>query len=308
MSFKTTLIPEYTDTIIFQKEEFYEKNTDLIEIIGDYLNELNRNIDYEKGKSSGRAFANTVNFYKNLNDNDFRFERSKDKSDETFINYYIEKYNSLFVNIKNSVSNFIEDNIYFKNYSDDVGILFDSNSVIDNSISPFFDTFYTQTEVPNNLNTTIFNKTTLDNKSLQKKFTKFNDALLKTNLKGIVNGNDNINIQTTAHSFDLTGDYPYYERFFSYKEKMVKGLVSNLKGLGEYILFIKDLNLRDNETESSIFSYSYNIEGVEEQYDILKNKLDINPYTSNSVLSTSSPSSEPPALKEEKTRRRRRRR
>ena len=66
----------------------------------------------------------------------------------------------------------------------------------------------------------------------------------------------------------------------------IKNIVSNIKGLGEYILFIKDLNLRDNETESSLFSYSYNIEGVEEQYDILKNKLDINPYNTNSILST----------------------
>ena len=60
----------------------------------------------------------------------------------------------------------------------------------------------------------------------------------------------------------------------------------SIKGLGEYILFIKDLNLRDNETESSLFSYSYKIEGIEEQYDILKNKLDVSIYTSNSILSS----------------------
>ena len=193
MSFKTTLIPEYTDTIILQKEEFYKKNTDLIDVIGDYLTELNLNIDYEKGKSSGRAFANTVLFYKSLNDEDFTIDDKK--IDESFKNYYIEKYNSLFIDIKNSVSNFIKDNVYFKNYSDDVGILFDSNSIIDNSISPYFDVFYSETEIPNNLNTTIFNKTTLDNKSLQKKFTKFNDALMKTNLKGIVGDNSDITVQ-----------------------------------------------------------------------------------------------------------------
>tara|TARA_R110002124_G_scaffold164245_4_gene331626 strand:+ start:2263 stop:3117 length:855 start_codon:yes stop_codon:yes gene_type:complete len=284
MSFKTTLIPEYTDTIILQKEEFYKKNTDLIDVIGDYLTELNLNIDYEKGKSSGRAFANTVLFYKSLNDEDFTIDDKK--IDESFKNYYIEKYNSLFIDIKNSVSNFIKDNVYFKNYSDDVGILFDSNSIIDNSISPYFDVFYSETEIPNNLNTTIFNKTTLDNKSLQKKFTKFNDALMKTNLKGIVGDNSDITVQTTSHGYNITNDYKYYERFFDFKEPMIKNIVSNIKGLGEYILFIKDLNLRDNETESSLFSYSYKIEGIEEQYDILKNKLDVSIYTSNSILSS----------------------
>ena len=49
MSFKTTNLPDYADTVLFQKKEFYENNTNLLDIFGDYIEELNFNIDYEKG-------------------------------------------------------------------------------------------------------------------------------------------------------------------------------------------------------------------------------------------------------------------
>ena len=115
MSFKTTNLPDYADTVLFQKKEFYENNTNLLDIFGDYIEELNFNIDYEKGKSSGSSFESTLLLFKKLNDEDFIIN---DKEfDDVFKNYYIEKYNSLFSTIKQSLSSFLgETNIYFKNY------------------------------------------------------------------------------------------------------------------------------------------------------------------------------------------------
>ena len=74
MSFKTTLIPQYTDTIVFQKESFYKNNSNLLDIFNDYLKELNLNLEYEAGKSSGDILKNNVLFFEKLNKNDFKIK------------------------------------------------------------------------------------------------------------------------------------------------------------------------------------------------------------------------------------------
>jgi hypothetical protein len=284
MSFKTTNLPDYADTVLFQKKEFYENNTNLLDVLGDYIEELNFNIDYEKGKSSGSAFESTLLLFKKLNDEDFIIN---DKEfDDVFKNYYIEKYNSLFSTIKQSLSSFLgETNIYFKNYSDDVGILTDSSCTLDNSITPYFDIFYNTTDMPNNLNSTIFNKVTTNNKILQLNFTKFNDGLLKNNLKGLVNYGD-IAESKKSHGNNLVTDYEYYNRLFNYKEPIAQSISQILKGLGEYVFFIKNLNKRENDSKSSFFIFDYNVEGLEEKIDILKNKIINTDYTSNTILSS----------------------
>ena len=72
MSFNVTSIPEYVDTVIFQKEDFYKTNSNLLDIFNDYLNELKINIVYEKGKSSGNIISLNNNFFKKLNDDKFK--------------------------------------------------------------------------------------------------------------------------------------------------------------------------------------------------------------------------------------------
>lgn len=284
MSFKTTLIPNYTDTIVFQKESFYKNNSNLLDIFNDYLKELNLNLEYEEGKSSGDILKNNVLFFEKLNKNDFIIDG--EEIDPIFKNYYIEKFNSLFTSIKSTVSSFINDNVYFKSYSDDVGILTDSSSTIDNSIAPFYDIFYSEIDTPNNLNSTIFNKVSNNNKLLQIKFSKFNDGMMKNNLKGLVNYN-NVNISKTSHGKDLVTDYYYYDRFFKYKEPLIQNVSSILKGLGDYILFIKNLNKRENNEKASVLAFNAKIEDTENIIDILKNKITSNPYTSNAILSCS---------------------
>lgn len=283
MSFNTTSLPEYLDTIVFQTSGFYQNSSNLLDVFNDYLTELNLNLDYEKGKSSGDIFENNVIFFKKLNDNNFTIDGVE--IDNIFKNYYIEKYNSLFANIKTSVRSFIgNSNVYFKDYSDDVGILTDSSCVLDDSIVPFFDIFNEDIEIPGNLNSTIYNKVTDNNKILQLKFSKFNNAILKNNLKDIVDCSD-VNDVKTSHGYNLVTDYFYYDRLFKYKEPIAQNITQILKGLGDYILFIKNLNKRQNSTKASLFGFNAKVEDVEEQIDILKNKITSAPYTTNTILS-----------------------
>ena len=277
-------LPDYLDTVVFQTSAFYEQNSNLLDIFSDYLTELNLNLDYEKGKSSGDIFKNNNTFFKKLNDENFTIEGVE--IDEINKNYYIEKYNSLFTTIKSSVSAFISNsNVYFKNYSDDVGTLTDSSCVLDDSIIPWYDIFNEDIELPNDLNSTIFNKTSSNNKVLQLKFSKFNNALLKHNMQGIVNYTDiEVSKSNKAHGSNLVTDYYYYKRFFLYKELVAQSIGQLLKGLGDYIFYIKNLNMRQNSYKASLFEYTDKIENVDEQLDILKNKISSTAYISNLII------------------------
>ncbi len=284
--FNITSLPDYTDTIVFQSSDFYEKSSNLLEVLSDVVSQLNYNINFEKAKSSGNTLEDTFILFKRLNDENFLIDG--EQFDDIFKNYYIEKYNSLFKNIRVALSTYIgSENIYFRNYSDDIGILTDSNSIVDNSIAPYFDYFYDKNlnPVPNNLNSTIYNKVTDDKKLMQKKFSKLNDSILKNNLKGIT---DYTSAEAAKGSggFNLVTDYSYYLRFYKYKEPLAQNISSLLKGLGDYVLFIKNLNNRDNDTLASRFDFNYDIEGIETQVDLLKNKLTSNPYIDNVPLSS----------------------
>ena len=99
MSYKKTTLPDYLDTIILQDVDFYKENTNLMEVFENYLEELQFNIDYEESKSSGDFFGRVSQLYKKLNDDDFKIGNKQ--IDIINKNYYIEKYQSLFKNLKN---------------------------------------------------------------------------------------------------------------------------------------------------------------------------------------------------------------
>ena len=287
MSYKKTTLPDYLDTIILQDVGFYKENTNLMEVFENYLEELQFNIDYEESKSSGDFFSRVSQLYKKLNDEDFKLGNKQ--IDIINKNYYIEKYQSLFTKFKKSIEKLIDqgENIYFKNYSDDIGILIDSSCVMDTAISPFYDKFYEdQTTIPLSLPSTVFNKVTTDNKILQQTFSLMVDSLMKVNLNDIVTGNDDVYINTTSHGTNLASDYSYYNRLFLYKEPIRQSTIQIPKGLGDYIFFIKTLNRRnDNADVSKFFKYKIDIEEKAQQLDILRNRLSSGNVTTVSLSS-----------------------
>tara|TARA_R110000772_G_scaffold12461_3_gene38006 strand:- start:789 stop:1661 length:873 start_codon:yes stop_codon:yes gene_type:complete len=275
MSYKKTTLPDYLDTVILQEVDFYKENTNLMTVFGNFLEELQFNIDYEESKSSGDYFGRVSQLYKKLNDDDFKLGNKQ--IDIINKNYYLEKYQSLFTKLKTSIEKLIDkgENIYFKNYSDDLGILIDSTCVMDTSISPFYDKFYEdQTVIPMSLPSTLYNKVTTDSKILQQTFSLMVDSLMKVNLNGLTTGNSDVYITETSHGTNLAVDYRYYERLFLYKETVRQSINVMLKGLGEYIYYIKTLNKRnDNADISKLIAFQIDIEDQAQQLDLLRNKL-----------------------------------
>jgi hypothetical protein len=285
MSYQTSLLPNYLDTVILQKTDYYKNNTNLLELFGDFLEILNLNLDYEKAKSSGDFLKDISEIYEKLNNDKFKVDGVE--IDIQNKNYYIEKYQSLSNNFKEIIENILEGkNIFFKELSDDVGTLVDSNTIVDNSIIPFFDIFYNETKnIPFNIPNTVFNKVTLQNKKIQKNFSLLNDAILKNNLKDIANYSDS-SINKSSHSSNLVTDYNYYERLVSFAEEITQTIFVELTAdLGEYIYFLKNLNIRNQDNNNAILlKFKATIEDVEENLDIFKNQIVSKAYKNNSVL------------------------
>tara|TARA_B110000211_G_C13987303_1_gene512328 strand:+ start:106 stop:966 length:861 start_codon:yes stop_codon:yes gene_type:complete len=285
MSYELSLLPSYLDTVILQKTDYYKNNTNLLELFGDFIDMLKLNIDYEKGKSSGDFIKDISSIYEKLNNNKFILDGYE--IDIQNKNYYIEKYQSLASNFKIVIEKILGDkNTFFKDLSDDVGTLLDVNTIFDDSICPFFDIFYNESKnIPLNIPNTVFNKVSLQNKKLQKNFSLMNDAILKNNLKDIANYTET-SISKTSHSSNLVTDYDYYERLLSFSEEIRQSIFIELTAdLGEYIYFLKNLNVRNQHNNKAVLlQFENTIEDVEENLDILKNQIVSKAYKDNNIL------------------------
>tara|TARA_R110000787_G_C13423744_1_gene445076 strand:- start:1556 stop:2416 length:861 start_codon:yes stop_codon:yes gene_type:complete len=285
MSYELSLLPSYLDTVILQKTDYYKNNTNLLELFDDFIDMLKLNIDYEKGKSSGDFIKDISSIYEKLNNNKFILDGYE--IDIQNKNYYIEKYQSLASNFKIVIEKILGDkNTFFKDLSDDVGTLLDVNTIFDDSICPFFDIFYNESKnIPLNIPNTVFNKVSLQNKKLQKNFSLMNDAILKNNLKDIANYTET-SISKTSHSSNLVTDYDYYERLLSFSEEIRQSIFIELTAdLGEYIYFLKNLNVRNQHNNKAVLlQFENTIEDVEENLDILKNQIVSKAYKDNNIL------------------------
>ena len=285
MSYELSLLPSYLDTVILQKTDYYKNNTNLLELFGDFIDMLKLNIDYEKGKLSGDFIKDISSIYEKLNNNKFILDGYE--IDIQNKNYYIEKYQSLASNFKIVIEKILGDkNTFFKDLSDDVGTLLDVNTIFDDSICPFFDIFYNESKnIPLNIPNTVFNKVSLQNKKLQKNFSLMNDAILKNNLKDIANYTET-SISKTSHSSNLVTDYDYYERLLSFSEEIRQSIFIELTAdLGEYIYFLKNLNVRNQHNNKAVLlQFENTIEDVEENLDILKNQIVSKAYKDNNIL------------------------
>ena len=168
MSNKVTLLPDYIDIVQQPDIEFYRTSTDLLSSFSTYLGELNTSIEFEKAKSSVNITNSISKIYKTLNDNDFKvtINNKEYEFDQGFKLHFIEKYQTLYSTLRDFISGDIgKDNIYFVNYSDDVGMIADETSIVDNSTSPFYDTYDTAFSYPTSLPASLFNKVSLNEKS-----------------------------------------------------------------------------------------------------------------------------------------------
>jgi len=277
MSNKITMLPEYIDIVQKTSIDFYRDGTNLLNVFGSYLGQLATSIDLEKSKSSADIVANTVNVYKELNNSNFKrvVDGSEYDFDQVFKLHFIEKFQSLSDTLKSLIRDSLgTDNVYFINYSDDIGILTNDTSIVDNSTSPFFDIYDDLFVYPNALPASLYNRVSQNEKSNSIKTSLYTDALMKTNLRGL-QGDVNINTAKTAHGENLVNDTPYIDRVYLSKEQIKSRLRLILKDMASFIDFFKNVNFRDQDPDRKAVPavYKAELEGVINTIDFLQNRV-----------------------------------
>ena len=277
MSNKVTLLPDYIDIVQQPSVDFYKNSTSLFETFKAYIGELNTSINFEKSKTETNIAESMAAIFKALNDNDFKVvvDEVEYNFDEGFKLYFIEKYQTLIASLKDFISETIgKDNVYFINYSDDIGNIANETSVVDNSTSPFFDTYDDLFNYPNSLPASLYNKVSNNELSTSIKLSLFTDALMKTNLGGIQSTSDS-NVAKTAHGDNLVNDNLYIDRLFLLKDPVKSKIKTVLNNMADFVQFFKGVNYKDKDSERNALDliYSATIENVEVEIDLLKNKV-----------------------------------
>ena len=270
MSNKVSLTPEYVGMVQQTSVDFYEANNSLFESFQGFLDELGTCIELEKAKSSDGIAQSISNVYIELNNSKL------DNYNEQFQLYFIEKYQSLLASVRGFITDSLgAGNVYLIAFSDDIGNIVNQTSVIDNSTSPFFDTYGTSFNYSNALPASLYNKvsqTQLDNNI---RLSIYTDALMKTSLAGLQSTTD-INVAKTAHGDNLVNDNLYIDRLFLLKDPVNAKLKTLLKNMADFINFFKEVNWQDRDLSRASIDLAYNttIEGVATTLDMLKNKID----------------------------------
>jgi hypothetical protein len=283
MSYKTTLLPDYVGVIQATSVDFYNKTTNILDAIGDYLAELNENIEFDKAKLSPDMLKAYGNLYNVLNATNFTVpnynesgeEVGMKRMDNNFKMYFIEKYMSLSEEYKARVDESIQNNTLFKPFSDDIGMISDTVSVFDNSVNPIFDVYgtlyFTQTNIP----ASILNKISNNELTVSKTFSFYADCLLKKNLSLIQNNVSQITA-TLPHGTNLVTDLYYYNRSIVNQIPTLNVIRSVLGNLTSFVFFFKQLNPKDLDPERKAILFKYtntNMENAIINLDTLKNQL-----------------------------------
>jgi hypothetical protein len=298
MSSKVTLLPNYIGIVQNTSLDFYQKSTNLLSAVGNYLAELQENIKFNKSLVTTNMLSSYGVLYNELNATDFTVpnytasngsvsEAGTKSLDNSFKLFFIEKYLSLSKQYRSKIDAIITNNQYFTNFSDDIGYIADTRSIMDNNVNPYFDVFNQQNLLAQNVPSTINTKISRGEKIMLQTFSYYTDTLLKLNLIGLQTGNINDNTAATAHGTNLITDILYYKRAQANQQFFLTSIQVILGDISNFILFFKDINPRDQDPERTAILSRYtitNLEGLQIKVDVLKNKLSTLSLSTQQVL------------------------
>ena len=278
MSNQLTLLPDYIGIIQKPSVEFYKNSTSLFDIFLSYLGELDTLINFSKQSSSSDIKQGISDIYKLLNDNDFKvtYNSVEYEFDNIFKLYVIEKFNSLVDNYKEFIKNEIgSENIYFVNYSDDIGDVLNERSVVDNSTSPYFDKFNDSFNYSSYLGCSLYNKVSQNELLISMNLGLLTDGILKRSTKDLQSDYVDNNTAKLAHGENLVTDVLYIDRLFSFKESGKSQIKLQLKNMYDFVQFFKSVNFKDQDLERNAlnFSYTSQIENIERKINILSREV-----------------------------------
>jgi|APFre7841882654_1041346.scaffolds.fasta_scaffold02789_4 hypothetical protein len=287
MTSQGSILPQYIGIVQDTSLDFYNKSTNLLNTLGNYLTEINENIKFSKALVTTNVLSSYSILFNELEATNFTLPNYTVNNgnvtlngvkilDNSFKQYFIEKYLSLSDEYKTVVNKGIQNGSYFAPFSDDIGYTTNPVFVLDNSTTPYFDVFNASNLIPLYIPTTLYNKTSLNEKVILKTFSYYADPLLKQNLKGLQSGTLNNNTAQLSHGTNLINDVLYYQRATNNYHDFLVVLQTTLDKIANFIIFFEGLNPKDQDPARSAFQFNYTITNLEQAQlavDVLKNNL-----------------------------------
>ena len=213
----------------------------------------------------------------------------EDKFTDEFLAYWIEKYRLLHPVIQRECEKLLGgSNIYFKDISESIGCLTETDFIDDDRVLPFFDVTVDKYDPPMVYNSKLHNKLSTNTQLINLKMSKLLNATTRSNLVNIINGPNSHKLEkdssTDAHGNNLITDFEHRGRM----GKIVTALVTSLqKQYDDLWRLVEWFNTKENKSTYKFKKVKYDVETIKIDTDILKNKIykTKKEMTNNCVLS-----------------------
>jgi len=276
-----TLNPEYCFVNFTSNYQLLKSYSSYIELIGEFEDQLKISLDYFNAITSNDPVKNLVYFYKNLNNVEFLL------LDNEFIDFWVKKFNSSIREIKERVKKDISPDSFFNDISDCVGVLMNSNYILDDSTIPFIDPFYTSSykEPPNVIPVNLKNKLSGRTINLLKDSSKKTSTLMRLNLKSLFYITENsppFADSLTPHQRNLVADSNFYPNINNNLATFITPLLTRYNSLYNYISFYSNIgnkegyNSQNKDVNKQIVKnlfFSIDVEGTKVNIDLLMKKV-----------------------------------
>jgi len=275
-----SMLPKLADVNFSSKLDLLKKDSNYVELLNNIENQINIAVLYYNILQSGDPVTDFAEFYSTLNNKLF------DYLDSDFIEFWSKRYDSAIEPIKSLVEEKITTKKnYYKNISDSIGLLVNSDNKIDDSTAPVYDTTCGIYGPPNYIPVQLKNKISPITKQVSKDLSTKTSSLMRVNLQYIyfVSPNDSpYQDSTCAHGKNLVTDYNYYVNYASALKTFYLSLVGYYSKFFEYVRYYNNIgnfsgcNLRDTSTnvqEMNNSVFQLKVEDGKPYVDLLLNEL-----------------------------------
>ena len=299
-----TIDPELTDVNITNTVDFLEAFSDYNEHISQFAKEIgvaavyqHTDVTYDPVTDKAQLFADLATGDLNIK-SDYRggidtkgeestpivYERVGFADDiprdvegmtDEFLAYWIEKYRLLHPKIQQECEKLLgSDNIYFKDISESIGCLTETDFIDDDRVLPAWDVEVSQYDPPMVYNSKLHNKLSTNTQLVSLKMSKLLTAKSRTNLANIINGPNSHFLtkdsSTDSHGNNLITDFEHRTRM----NKIVTELVNSLQKQYQDLWRLVDwFQTREPSSSYPFKKVALDVEDIKISMDILKNKL-----------------------------------
>lgn len=282
-----TILPKLADINFTTNIEILKKISNYLTVIEDIEKEVEISLNYYSALQKCDSTTALSEFYKDLENNKLK------TLDNDFVDFWTKRYQLTVEPLKTIIATSLNITLdsFFSDFSDSIGLLVNSNCLLDDNVIPFIDYTCNLYKAPNTIPVQLRNKISRSTAYISTQLSTNNTVLMRNNLKNINIVSVDVNPYTNpttipAHGTNLITDINTYQIIKNNLSSFYERLKNSYKKTFSYIEYlsnIRDLdgyNPRDlsvsNGTNQQLINnlyFSFNVEKFSQNLDLLQNKI-----------------------------------